>query len=1135
MKKIIIYFILLISGICMGQELNTYSPVSPTAASLGKFGVFPVNTNLGTTNISIPLYTIKQGDIELPISLSYNATSGIRVNEEASWVGLGWTLNAGGAIVRNVKGQPGTADIPDLKNVEFNSTYSSYFRNVAQSLADSNHDEYMFNYSGNAGKFIFDQNNHKFLFIDYKPVTIKGTHNNQGDYTFTAIMENGTVLNFDSHESINNWQDSQSAFSFREYRSSSYLTKINSVNQTDIITLDYDSHEFDKINEITGDQVSMELSSGNGGPHTSWSPLPPKASQHKHFKIIEKTLKRINFKAGYALFDYSMDRIDSESAKLNHIKIYATTNGVDNLIKQITFRYDYYSRSGGGYHSEYQSLLKPRYQNSLRLVGIDIYSNTNTPQSYQFEYNPTALPLRTSSGQDFWGYANHNSGSYMHKHETDFHFMIENSKTISHKAEVGNGDRTPDEVKMKAGILEKIIYPTGGYTEFKYEANKYEVLSNIPEYESDRIKVSSHGMGTREGYTCNPTGLEKKVFRPQQNNILEAKLNISFTNALDPNSSNNPILNGSTSYVKFDGVIYKRKGGCSPKYCETSYNIDLENFSNNFDHILEAREDGNGAEGPTPCPSVYASVTWKYLKGYKEEIVTHLVGGLRIKSITNYDGSKTGFTSKKEFKYSKPRTLIPVNYADFHTLQKVDDVPQIRNIVTSYPTYSLNINGGPSAEYIQVTEYDYAPSGKDNGKIIYEYDSTPADRIIDNGAIGSQFKFYNHPDYLNCPSPFGSLPITDIYLGTIQTHGYGNFINYFVKSWSSGSLKKQEVYKRNPDNSYTKVKSLENQYIKVNETTLPYNYIYPVKAFGLGVFGNGSYPCISDNFSFIYNRGFISFGKKLLASTKETTYDTNGDNPVVVEKTFAYNHPNYFLTESAVKNSEGEEIKTKTFYPNSRTTLANLGTDDNNAYLKLEQLHRIATPVQTETYKGGSLLSTQRTLYKPGTITNSYFPKSIQGVKGAITTANPLEDRVVYHKYDNKGNPLEVSKADGSHSIYIWGYQQQYPIAKVENAVYTEVSGYIADLQAKSNTDTDNCRTTDCKEQQLRDALQTLRDGLPNAMVTTYTYDPLIGVTSITDPKGYTVYYEYDDFNRLKSVKDTDGNLVSENKYNYKN
>lgn len=53
-------------------------------------------------------------------------------------------------------------------------------------------------------------------------------------------------------------------------------------------------------------------------------------------------------------------------------------------------------------------------------------------------------------------------------------------------------------------------------------------------------------------------------------------------------------------------------------------------------------------------------------------------------------------------------------------------------------------------------------------------------------------------------------------------------------------------------------------------------------------------------------------------------------------------------------------------------------------------------------------------------------------------------------------------------------------------------------------------------------------------MVETYRYKPLIGVTSITDANGLTIYYEYDEFNRIKNIKDYEGNILKSIEYNYR-
>lgn len=103
MRKILtaLTLLLTISISCSSQEwrhiARQYIPKSPEAAAFDRITDVPVSMYTGKADLSIPLYTVTNGDISLPISLDYEG-SAIRVEQEATWVGLNWLLNAGGCI-----------------------------------------------------------------------------------------------------------------------------------------------------------------------------------------------------------------------------------------------------------------------------------------------------------------------------------------------------------------------------------------------------------------------------------------------------------------------------------------------------------------------------------------------------------------------------------------------------------------------------------------------------------------------------------------------------------------------------------------------------------------------------------------------------------------------------------------------------------------------------------------------------------------------------------------------------------------------------------------------------------------------------------------------------------------------------
>ncbi|GHV33599.1 hypothetical protein FACS1894177_09880 [Bacteroidia bacterium] len=241
-------------------ENNKFIPPSPTIAELGKYGMIPVSHYTGVPNISIPLYTIECGSLKLPISLSYHA-GGIRVEQIASWVGLGWSLNAGGIISASVMGKSDfdqrmkIKDWNDIRNNRFPT--EGELISIVDGYTDSQPDIYTYNFNGHSGQFILDTLFQPHEIRNNKQIKIIPNKTNK---EFTIIDDMGISYEFKSQElTTTDYYQSYSynagytyanfAWQSRRFSGNTawFLTRVISPNQADILTFTYadETQEYD--------------------------------------------------------------------------------------------------------------------------------------------------------------------------------------------------------------------------------------------------------------------------------------------------------------------------------------------------------------------------------------------------------------------------------------------------------------------------------------------------------------------------------------------------------------------------------------------------------------------------------------------------------------------------------------------------------------------------------------------------------------------------------------------------------------------------------------------------------------------------------------------------------------------------
>lgn len=149
--------LMMVCGLCLGMssfaQNDMYDPASvptPNQSSLGLFGTIPVSHYTGTADVSIPLYSTNQRGVELNIGLCYN-TSGLLINQLPGWTGHNWTLMAGGAITRKINGRPDEIDLKDTNaGLDLYTWYETIWTNTTPVAIINQKDRLYTNYFTNA-------------------------------------------------------------------------------------------------------------------------------------------------------------------------------------------------------------------------------------------------------------------------------------------------------------------------------------------------------------------------------------------------------------------------------------------------------------------------------------------------------------------------------------------------------------------------------------------------------------------------------------------------------------------------------------------------------------------------------------------------------------------------------------------------------------------------------------------------------------------------------------------------------------------------------------------------------------------------------------------------------------------------
>lgn len=1166
MRLLILLFGIFFSKIVLGQiepKTNVLIPPSPNASSFGKFGIVPVNNFTGVPSINYPIYKIDQGDISLPIEIKYHS-GGITVKEEASEVGLGWALSAGGTITSSVRGNPdfpagftgGHQSIPDdpQKNLSIKSPmisyqdqyylwssestvhggsgsdpnfysgltlshkgvakdYFYYFKTGVRGEApDFASDLYMINIGDRHYKFIFD-NNFKPVVLGDGALKIEIIEN--GNFPDWKVTDEKGIVYFFTQRQISYSNTLDPYYTSNRTTPSSvsawYLTKIVSPISGEII-LEYNR----PVNSFTRPApiFSERYIFGNISPNTQ----QVRDEVTTVYTIYEElNISKISFALGTVNFSYAADRTDLQNSK--RLTSIIVNNKFGEIIKTVNFDNNGYFYSGiiesgnSAFHSAFNSLggfTRNNLNMRLKLNGIvetDKFGLNEQKTYYLYEENVN-LPSKVSLLIDHWGFYKGRGSSSLIPTQT---VLLQGQWQT-----VEGTNRDADPSTMQANILKSIIYPTGGVVKFNYESHQKYATEITRHYRdtmsspykapgemtlrgsgfvggNGNININSEWSGKRLHLFCfaDPKGadpgtgqLELVVY---QNGSVIKRLPIETTSRRPVVDSSIVVTSGSTYRLAFEAYL--------PSY-----------FKN--------------------C-EIRTTVSFTKISSYTDTLtVPKYFGGLRVSKIETSD-PKSGISSFRKFKYEQPSEngspiyLSPEGEDVYTRPGGGTDLVQFTNVFRYLYGHSIY----PFSEVQESAYFGYGKvqivdsiAGKINGMSEYYY-STSTDLNV-NGAL-----YYS--------SALSEFRVADPVIARVPPI-----------VGSRGDLWKEYHYVNN-DGIF---KPISGVYYYFNRDEAPKIW-QMVFNHGLGGIRN-RYG--ARDFNILAHQFAIPVYKNILKGKENYDFDEYGRETLKSFEAYTYDRVkgHFQLIKKTIGTSSSDTISTYFSYPQDFPDLTGTILTDQTlkGIKKLQQMH-VFYPIETYGLKNFRDSVNTKFLGSTFNIYNSEIPllakqEKIERVSkssfqfeaakisnGSINKEGAYEQRFEL-KYNSQKKIIEIIEDSGKTTTVIWGYSDQYPVLEIKNATYDEV------LEALTQPIIDNLNLTAHSEATMetliKSASDKLRTNLPQAMVTSYTYKPLVGMTSKTDARGVTEYYKYDGMQRLQAILDHLNNVNRSFDYHYR-